>query len=158
MGIVFTTLVNEPLYAVLNTKSPLSKLDKIYLEQLHGMNFLAEYIKISGKKKPVENNPLPNVFFRQQGGPVFNNNRSMLYYLTMSENSYCVGQKSLNLCNPFVEMGQILYLRLSAKSKHFYPKQKLIISSTAQTVFVNRRMFKWFTQLLCSILLFVICI
>lgn len=28
MGIVFTTLVNEPLYAVLNTKSPLSKLDK----------------------------------------------------------------------------------------------------------------------------------
>ena len=110
MGMVFTPLVNEPLYAVLNTKSPLSKLDKIYLEQLHGMNFLAEYIKISGKKKPVENNPLPNVFFRQQGGPVFNNNRSMLHYLTMSENSYCVGQKSLNLCNPFVDMGQLVYV------------------------------------------------
>lgn len=59
MGIVFTTLVNEPLYAVLNTKSPLSKLDKIYLEQLHGMNFLAEYIKISGKRNPLKTIPCP---------------------------------------------------------------------------------------------------
>ena len=36
--------------------------------------------------------------------------RSMLHYLTMSENSYCVGQKSLNLCNPFVDMGQLVYV------------------------------------------------
>ena len=61
--------------------------------------------------------------------------------------------------NTFMEeLGKLLKKQENNMLKHFYPKQKLIISSTAQTVFVNRRMFKWFTQLLCSILLFVICI
>lgn len=112
-NIVFTPLVNEPLYAVLNTKSPLAKLDRISLQQLQGLNFQAEFIKLPGKKKPVENNPFPNIFSRQQDGPLFNNNRSMLFYLTMSDQSYCVGQKSLNLCSPFVEMGQLTYIPIT---------------------------------------------
>ena len=76
MGIVFTTLVNEPLYAVLNTKSPLSKLDKIYLEQLHGMNFLQNISKFL-EKETVENNPLTNRFLPRTLGVLvgLNNHR-----------------------------------------------------------------------------------
>ena len=140
MGMVFTPLVDEPLYAVLNTRSPLAKQEKLCLQQLQGMNFLAEFIKIPGKKKPIENNPLPSIFFRQQGGPVFNNNRSMLFYLTMSENSYCVGQKSLNLCNPFVEMGQLVYVPLTDINTRFitgYLTSELQNSSPQEEQFLS---------------------
>lgn len=136
----FTPLVEEPLYAVLNTKSPLARLDRVSLQQLKELDYLAEYIKLPEKKKPVENNPFPKLFHQKQDGPVFNNNRSMLFYLTMSEKRYAVGQKSLNISNPFVQMGQLTYVPITDIHTRFitgYLTSELKESSRQEEQFIS---------------------
>lgn len=110
IGINFTPLVDEPLCIVVNKNNPLYNKERVYLVELSDFNFLTESIKVNGEKYPVENNPFPDIFKVAKGMPKFNNNRSMLYYLTKTDNCYCVGQRSLNTTNPFFEMGLLKYI------------------------------------------------
>ena len=58
----------------------------------------------------------------------------------MSENSYCVGQKSLNLCNPFVAMGQLVYVPLTDINTRFitgYLTSELQNSSPQEEQFLS---------------------
>lgn len=112
-GINFTPLVNEPLCAVVSKYNPLFNKNKLKLSDLEGYHFLAESIKHSDNKRPVQNNPFPEIFKIDKGSPKFNNNRSLLYYLTKTENSYCIGQRSLNITNPFFEMGLLKYIPIT---------------------------------------------
>ena len=112
-GINFTPLVEEPLCAVLNTSSPLAQQESVTLKELETLDFMVESIKLPGRKHPVDNNPFPKILKKRRDTPTFNNNRSMLYYLTKSDRSFCVGQKALNLTNPFVQFGAIKYVPIS---------------------------------------------
>lgn len=118
-GINFTPLVDEPMCVVVNTNCPLARKKSICLKELQNLEFLVESIKLPGSKHPVENNPFPDKLVKRRDSPTFNNNRSMLYYLTKSSHSYCVGQKALNLTNPFVQFGALKYIPISDISTSF---------------------------------------
>lgn len=110
-GLTFTPLVDEPVYAVVSSQNSLANQGTVCLKDLNDLEFLVESIKLPNKNSPVENNPFPEIFrSRQADGLKFNNNRSMLYYLTKCPNCFCIGQKSLNLTNPFVQAGLLKYL------------------------------------------------
>jgi DNA-binding transcriptional LysR family regulator len=110
----FVPLVNEPLYAVVNNRNRLAGRNSLSVHELDQLNFLVESIKLPARSGSYENNPFPEIFKRGTRETIkFNNNRSMLYYLTKSDNSFCVGQKSLNLTNPFVQSGQLFYIPIT---------------------------------------------
>ena len=139
-GINFTPLVNEPLCAVVSKTNPLYEKEKIKLSDLEGYNFLAESIKITGNKMPIENNPFPEIFKVSKGSPKFNNNRSLLYYLTKTDKYYCIGQRSLNITNPFFEMGLLKYIPITDLDVSFivgYLTADENLSSTLEESFIT---------------------
>lgn len=139
-GINFTPLVDEPICAVVNTICPLAHQKSICLKELQELEFLVESIKLPGKKYPVENNPFPDKLIKRHDSPTFNNNRSMLYYLTKSSHSFCVGQKALNLTNPFVQFGALKYIPISDIKTRFitgYLTSDNRDSSSAEEDFIN---------------------
>lgn len=113
-GLNFAPLVEEPLCAIVSSKNPLARQEAVTLADLEAYTLIVESIKLPNKSNPVENNPFPELFKGKQVGSLkFNNNRSMLYYLTKSADSFCVGQRSLNLSNPFVQSNMLKYIPIS---------------------------------------------
>lgn len=111
MGLNFVPLITEPLSAVVSAHNELYEKDEVYLKDLKNLDFLVENIKLAKAQSAVENNPLPEIFKPKGNNNLkFNNNRSMLYYLTKRSDCFCIGQKSLNLTNPFVDSGHLKYI------------------------------------------------
>lgn len=119
MSLNFVPLVQEPLSAIVSTHNPLSNKDSVTLKELKDLDFLVESIELSKNSPPVENNPFPEIFkSKSKHNLKFNNNRSMLYYLTKRGDCFCIGQKSLNLTNPLVESGSLKYLPITDLNVH----------------------------------------
>lgn len=141
MGLNFTPLVDEPLYAVVCAQNRLVNRTEIFLKDLQDLEFLVESIKLPNKNYPVENNPCPDIFKRKNTNSLkFNNNRSMMYYLTKRVDCYCVGQKSLNLTNPFVQTGLLKYLPikdLNASLITGYITNESFNSSSIEEAFID---------------------
>lgn len=113
-GLNFYRLVDEPLYAVLNTNHILSNKESVSFKELQQFDYIVEKTKHPYKNISIENNPFPDIFkTSNRQSIVFDNNRSLMYYLTRNNNSYTVGQKALNLTNPFVQSGQLKYIPIS---------------------------------------------
>lgn len=111
MHLNFVPLVEESLCAIVSTHNLLYDQDKVTLKELKDLDFLVESIKLSKNSSLVENNHFPEIFkSKNKHSLKFNNNRSMLYYLTKRSDCFCIGQKSLNLTNPLVESKSLKYI------------------------------------------------
>ncbi len=112
MGLEFTALCREPLYAVVGKDHPLAGRQSVTIEELQDYPLLVEKIKNEHNEKGQEDNLLfPYLFQEHHKMPiVFDNNRSLMYYLTKSDECFSVGQKSLNLSNPFLMSDSLRYL------------------------------------------------
>ncbi|MBN2287351.1 MAG: LysR family transcriptional regulator [Tissierellales bacterium] len=118
-GLSFVPLVSEPLFAVLNIHHPLAQFESVRFSQLHAYNMILEKIKQPNKNAPVENNPFPELFKNSNVNSImFDNNRSLFYYLTKNNDCFTVGQKSLNLTNPFVQSGLLKYIPIDDLKVH----------------------------------------
>lgn len=141
MGLNFVPLVTEPLSAVVSITNDLYQKDEVYLKDLKNLNFLVENIKLSQGQSAVENNPFPEIFKTKSNNSLkFNNNRSMLYYLTKRSDCFCIGQKSLNLTNPFVDSGHLKYIPIIDLNIEFttgYLTNENIDSSVIEEHFIN---------------------
>lgn len=140
-GLNFVPLVNEPLCAVVSTDNPIFQKKRVLLKELDCFEFLVESIELPGKPSPVENNPFPHTFkkgrFRTKS---FNNNRSLQYYLTKSSHSFCIGQRALNLTNPFVQSGTLNYIPISDMKVSLitgYITCEAFISSPLEEAFID---------------------
>ena len=120
MGLNFQPLCQEPLYAVVGRHHPLAGRSSLALAQLRKYPLLVEKIKGEPSKSQTEDNLLfPHLFVSNTKMPiVFDNNRSLMYYLTKSERCFSVGQKSLNLSNPFYRSGELEYIPVSDAGVH----------------------------------------
>lgn len=110
-GLNFIPLINEPLCAVFNRSHPLASHPSICEEELSSYSLILENPKTGEKDSSVRNiiYPLINTF--KMTKPIyFDNNRSLLYYITKNADCYTVGQKSLNITNPFVVSGELVYV------------------------------------------------
>ncbi len=141
MGLNFVPLIKEPLSAIISSNNPLFQKDEIYLEDLKNLDFLVENIKLTQTQSAVENNPFPEIFKTKVNNSLkFNNNRSMLYYLTKRSDCFCIGQKSLNLTNPFVDSGHLKYIPIMDLNIEFttgYLTNENIDSSEIEEHFIN---------------------
>lgn len=141
MGLNFVPLITEPLSAVISMHNKLYNENEVSLKDLKDLEFLVEKIKLSPGQSPVENNPFPEVFkTRGNNSLTFNNNRSMLYYLTKRSDCFCIGQKSLNLTNPFVDSGHIKYIPIKDLNIEFttgYLTNENIDSSEIEEHFIS---------------------
>ena len=141
MGLNFVPLIKEPLSAVVSSGNDLYDKDEVYLKDLKNLDFLVENIKLAQGQSPVENNPFPEIFkTKGKNSLKFNNNRSMLYYLTKRSDCFCIGQKSLNLTNPFVDSGHLKYIPIVDLNIEFttgYLTNENIASSEIEEDFIN---------------------
>lgn len=114
-GLKFTELCQERLFAVLSTKHPLAKQASVTLQELSAYSLVVEKRKLAhGRGIDSYNIIFPQVFKQFKTQPiVFDNNRSLLYFITKSDDCFTIGQKCLNLSNPFLQTGEITYLPIS---------------------------------------------
>ena len=114
-GLQFTELCQERLFAVMSTKHPLARQETVTLEELANYSLVVEKRKkAQGRGADNYNLMFPRVFkyFRTQP-IIFDNNRSLMYFITKSDDCFTIGQKCLNLSNPFLQTGEIVYLPIS---------------------------------------------
>lgn len=111
LGLNFVPLVDEPVCAVLNHSNPLARQRSVRVEQLMGFDYLS---KRPGAEQPPSAIPsvkYPQISNLRMTKPLyFDNNRSLLYYITKNPTCYTIGQKSLNLTNPFLVSGDLVYI------------------------------------------------
>lgn len=140
-GLDFKPLAKEPIYAVFSTEHSLAKNDYILLKELKPFQFIVEKIKSPNKGPLIENNILPEVFENLKVNMIsFDNNRSLLYYLTKNSSCFTIGQKSLNLTNPFVVNNSLKYVPikdLSVKMITGYITNKKIEHSMLMKKFIK---------------------
>ncbi len=110
-GMTFTPLVNEPLCIIVNKNHPLAKEKSVNSEHLKEYRLILEKQKNTDKNASVKNIIMPLISKICTLKPlVFDNNRSLLYYITKNETCFTVGQHSLNLTNPFLVSGDLVYI------------------------------------------------
>lgn len=140
MGLNFVPLITEPLSIVVSSHNKLFEKDEVYLKEVKTLDFLVENIKLTQAHSPVENNPVPEIFKTKANNNLkFNNNRSMLYYLSKSSDHFCIGQKSLNLTNPLVDSGHLKYIPVKDLNIYFtigYLTNENIASSDIEEDFI----------------------
>ena len=110
-GLHFTPLVDEPLCAVLNQDHPLASRKTVQYEELADSHLVLEQPRSEKRGSSVFNIIYPLVKGLKISEPIyFDNNRSLLYYITRDPTCYTVGQKSLNLTNPFRVSDDLVYV------------------------------------------------
>lgn len=113
-GMEFVPLVEESLSIVVNHNHPMARYENVDIEQLREYKLVMEKQKIPNKNFPIKNNMISlmrkNCTLKQI---FFDNNRSLLYYITKNDNCFTVGQKSLNITNPFVINGDLVYIPIN---------------------------------------------
>lgn len=114
IGLAFHPIITEPVYAVLNKDNPLASQDFVTLKDLEDYKYTVEKTKQAGKSASIENNLLPEILpYFHVKDVSFDNNRSLLYYLTKNSDCFTLGQKGLNLTNPFCLYGNLVYVPIS---------------------------------------------
>ena len=117
-GLAFSPLCREGLCAVFGSNHPLASFESVTLSQLRGYPMLIEKLKLQKKGVGLDNSLFPELFYSQPRMPmVFDNSRSLMYYLTRSNRCFAIGQKALNLTNPFVTQGQLRYVPIDVDVK-----------------------------------------
>lgn len=106
-GLLLCPLVREPFYAVLSSGHPLFARESLRAEELVPYSFVVDRAKADFHRKTF-----PAWFVGGAAPLTFDNNRSALYYLTKAPKCFSVGQRSLNLTNPFVVSGELRYIPL----------------------------------------------
>lgn len=141
MNLTFTPLICDPLAAIVSKHNKLYDRNEISLNDLKDFDFLVENIKLSDDQPPIPNNPFPETFKTNDKHTLkFNNNRSLLYYLSKNDDSFCIGQKSLNLTNPLANSGYLKYLPITDLDVHFtigYLVNENTKSSELEESFIN---------------------
>ncbi len=113
-GLLFSPLCRERLYLVVSAGHPLASRSEVRHGELADYPLIVERHKRPTSEPPEDNNPFPEYFRSSPQKPVlFDNNRSLMYYLTKSATCFTLGQKCLNLSNPFVKSGQLVYIPIS---------------------------------------------
>ncbi|NCB62196.1 MAG: LysR family transcriptional regulator [Clostridia bacterium] len=111
MGLHFVPLVREPLCVVLNKNHRLAKRNQISPEDLKDCYLILEQPKNGPQNSSIQNIIYPLVSRFGVTKPLyFDNNRSLLYFITKDTECYTVGQKALNLTNPFLVNGELVYI------------------------------------------------
>jgi len=104
----FQPLVSEPFYAVVNDRHPLSGRPGVCIEEMGRYKFVADLPNLDFHRQTFR-----QWFDNKKVSPMtFDNNRSAFYFLTKADDCFSVGQRSLNLTNPFVTTGQLHYIPL----------------------------------------------
>ena len=141
MSLEFFPLITEPLCAVVSTKNKLYDKDEVTLNDLKELSFLVETVNLFKNSAPVENNPFPEIFNSKTGHHLkFNNNRSLLHYLLKRADSFCIGQKSLNITNPSVVSGDLKYIPISDSDLHLtigYLRKNSLETSSIEESFID---------------------
>ncbi len=110
-GMKFVPLIEEGLSVVVNRNHPIAQSKSVDFDQLKQYKLVMEKQKTPNKTFPIKNNILSfmmkNCTLKQI---FFDNNRSLLYYITKNDNCFTVGQKSHNETNPFVLKGDLIYI------------------------------------------------
>lgn len=107
-GLCFQPLVEEPFCAVVSSAHPLAGRASISAAEL------AQYSFVVDRAKAEFHRGLFPAWFAGNAAPLtFDNNRSALYYLTKAPQCFSVGQRALNLTNPFVVSGALRYIPLA---------------------------------------------
>lgn len=114
-GLQFTELCQERLFAVLSSKHPLARQKAVTLKELSSYSLVIEKHKKAPQRGTDGYNVIfPHAFKQFKTQPiVFDNNRSLMYFITKSDDCFTIGQKCLNLSNPFLQTGEIVYLPIS---------------------------------------------
>lgn len=114
-GLQFTELCRERLFAVISSKHPLAQQTAVTLKELSSYSLVIEKRKKASNRGAGSYNIIfPDIFKRYKSQPiVFDNNRSLMYFITKSDDCFTIGQKCLNLSNPFLQTGEIVYLPIS---------------------------------------------
>ncbi|NLT58808.1 MAG: LysR family transcriptional regulator [Clostridiales bacterium] len=103
----FHRLCEEPFYLVLSKDHPLAEEKSLSSRQMQDYTFVVDRGKRAFHAKIFtwwyESDKISPL--------LFDNNRSVMYYLTKNPHCFSVGQKSLNLTNPFVTSGDLKYIR-----------------------------------------------
>ncbi len=108
-GVTFHSLVREPFCVVLNREHPLFGRETISSDELKDYSFV-----VDRGKEGFYRRRFPAWFSGKRHAPMlFDNNRSALFYMAKSSDGFTMGQRSLNLTNPFVELGLLRYIPLS---------------------------------------------
>lgn len=141
MSLEFFPLITEPLCAVVSTKNKLYNKDEITLKDLKELSFLVETVDLFKNRPPVENNPFPEIFNSETGHHLkFNNNRSLLHYLLKRDDSFCIGQKSLNMTTPSVISGDLKYIPISDLNLYLttgYLRKESLETSSIEESFID---------------------
>ena len=105
-GLIFERLVSEPFYIILSRNHPLFSA-----ASLHSADLLPYTFVVDKSKRDFHRENFAPWYEADKVSPVlFDNNRSAMYYLTKVSHCFAVGQKSLNLTNPFVAAGELRYI------------------------------------------------
>lgn len=118
--LVFRPLCREAICAVVGREHPLAGRSELKPEELREYPLLIESIKSGvGAEGLVENNLFPHLFAENEKMPIrFDNNRSLMYYLTKSDRCFTVGQKCLNRSNPFLISRELFYIPIKEESAY----------------------------------------
>ncbi len=123
--LAFYPLTQEPLNVAMSVHHPLAQKSEIYVSdiipyplafeayknQRHAKGHI-QHLNSDAKQHYLNAlNQFLNKFNILQMG--FDNNRSLLYYLSKHHSAITLGQKRYNLDNPLLKSGEILYLPIS---------------------------------------------
>lgn len=110
-GLTFVALSSEPLHIIVSLNHPLAESDSVSMKDLEPYSLIIEEYKKSPKGHLKDSSTYIDLFKNINIDSVhFDNNRSLMYYLTKSKVNFSVGMNCLNLSNPFVKAGELKYI------------------------------------------------
>lgn len=113
-GLVFDTLIEDGLYAVVSKNHPLYNLDKLNTKQLKPYNLIMETYKYDALKVKNGSSYLDHFFNLFTIEKIdLDNNSSLLYHISTSSTEFTIGQKIFNADNPLVKYGEIKYIPIT---------------------------------------------
>ena len=119
-GMVFRPLFEEPLHIMVSSLSPLAQMEQVDLETLKEHTLIIEEYKRSYYHY-FSSSPETIAFLKSLKIEAmnFDNNRSLMYYLAKSRNSFSFAQKWSNATSPFVRNGDLKFLPLKGVDVRF---------------------------------------
>lgn len=119
-NLYFKPLVKENLSIVVNRHHPLAKHTSVSLDQIKKYEVVFVKRTIPNKAATTKNSSFQIIREHCTVKQLFfDNNRSVLYYITKNKSCFAVGQKSLNITNPFVVSGEIVYIPIKEFKNEF---------------------------------------
>lgn len=109
--LIFNTIIEEGVYAIVSKNHPLYKFNEVSIENLKPYTLVMEKYKLQTFSDTAKSNYLDS-FLNSFNIDTLNldNNSSLLYHISTSDSSFTIGQKLFNIDNPLVKYGDIKYL------------------------------------------------